>query len=49
MVNKKVYNNPEITVAVVENTDAIMISNNPSVGDVSWNSSLLGGGDNESL
>ena len=49
MVNKKVYNNPEITVAVVENADVIMISNNPSVGDVSWNSNLIGGNENESL
>ena len=49
MVNKKAYSNPEISMVAVENTDAIMISNNPSVGDVSWTSSLLGGGENENL
>ncbi len=36
MINKKVYDNPDFTVAVVENADVLTLSKDPILGDVSW-------------
>jgi hypothetical protein len=48
MINKKAYSNPEIYAIAIENSDVILLSNDPSVGDVSW-ASDFGGGANETL
>ena len=43
MVNKKVYNNPEFTVSVVEDADVLTLSKDPIIGDVDWASDVVGG------
>lgn len=47
MINKKAYSNPEINMVAIENSDVILLSNNPSVGDVPWG--VIGGGEDETL
>lgn len=48
MINKKAYNNPELTVFVVESADVLTLSKDPILGDVEWASDVMGGDGNES-